>query len=120
MARIVLDANALMMPFQFPVNLDAELRRLVGDSEIFVPSSVANELRRLSKGSRVAKAALELSEKYEQVEVRMKGDEAVIEAAASLGAAVVTNDARLLVKLKERGIPRIRLRSRNHLVMEGA
>ncbi len=118
MAKIVLDANALMMPFQFRVNLDAELKRLVGDSEIFVPSSVVNELRHLSKGSRVAKAALELSKKYELVEVETKGDEAVIEVAASLRATVVTNDARLLAILKEQGIPRIRLRSRNHLVME--
>src|SRR3989442_14956193 len=30
---VLLDANALLMPFQFQVHLDAELRRVVGDVE---------------------------------------------------------------------------------------
>src|SRR2546425_10665100 len=35
---VLLDANALLMPFQFQVHLDAELRRVVGDVEVAVPT----------------------------------------------------------------------------------
>src|SRR5206468_5929763 len=41
---VLLDANALLMPFQFQVHLDAELRRVVGDVEIAVPTPVLAEL----------------------------------------------------------------------------
>ena len=34
---VLLDANALLMPFQFRINLEAELRRLLGDVDIVVP-----------------------------------------------------------------------------------
>src|SRR2546425_12463991 len=34
---VLLDANALLMPFQFQVHLDAELRRVVGDVEVAGP-----------------------------------------------------------------------------------
>src|SRR6266571_9426019 len=37
---VLLDANALLMPFQFQVHLDAELRRVVGDVEIAIPTPV--------------------------------------------------------------------------------
>ena len=38
--RVVLDANALMLPFQFSINLDVELGRLLGECDVYVPSSV--------------------------------------------------------------------------------
>ena len=36
--RVVLDANALMMPFEYKINLDLELLRLLGEYEAYVPS----------------------------------------------------------------------------------
>ena len=45
---IVLDANALLMPFQFNIHIDQELRRLFGDIPVVVPSSVLGELRMAS------------------------------------------------------------------------
>ena len=41
---VLLDSNALLMPFQFPIHLDAELRRLLGDVEVVVPEPVLAEL----------------------------------------------------------------------------
>ncbi len=117
-ARVVLDANALMMPFQFRINLDAELLRLVGECEVYVPASVVRELRRLARERRMAKAAAELAARYLTYETRRPGDAAVLEAAEALGAAVVTNDAVLLETLRRRRIPRITLRSRTHLALE--
>ena len=119
MPKVVLDANALMMPFQFGLNLSAEIERLLGVCVVYVPSSVRSELRKLSSKDRIAKAALHLSEKFAKIETKAKGDDSIVEAAIALDAAVVTSDAELLQKLKEKGIKRIRLRSRSHLVLEG-
>jgi len=119
MPKIVLDANALMMPFEFNINLDSEIKRLLGECEIVVPSGVVAELTKLSETDRAAKAGLRLAGKYRTLEVNGQGDDAVIEAAVSLRAAVVTNDDALLRRLREMGIARIRLRSRTHLVLEG-
>ena len=116
--RVVLDANALMLPFEFRVNLDAELARLLGVCEVFVPSSVIGELERLAKTNRRAKAALSLAGKYGLHNTTRRGDPAVVAAAKALGAIVVTSDAALLKVLRREGIPRVTLRSRSHLVLE--
>jgi len=113
--RVVLDANALMLPFQFRVNLDAELARLLGECETYVPSSVVGELARLAARDRTAKAALALAAKYRTHETTERGDRAVVAAAEALGAHVVTSDQGLLAVLRDRRIPRITLKSRTHL-----
>jgi len=38
--NVVLDANALMMPFQYRINIDMELQRLLGNPAVYVPTSV--------------------------------------------------------------------------------
>ncbi len=115
---VVLDANALMLPFQFRINLDAELRRLVGDCDVFVPEPVVRELERLARSNRTAKAALKLAAKYGTQPSEWSGDAAVLDVSERLRASVVTNDQALLAALRERGIPRITLRSKTHLVLE--
>lgn len=107
-----------MLPFQFRLNLDAELARLLGECDVFVPSSVIRELNRVASRDRTAKAALALAAKYAPHAANLTGDAAVIAAAKALGAYVVTSDGALLAALREQGIPRITLRSRSHLVME--
>ncbi len=113
---VVLDSNALMMPFQFKINLDTELTRLLGSYEIYVPSCVIGELKRIARNRWEAKAALELASKYRIVEVEASGDKGVIEAAKKLKAAVVTNDKELRIKLMREGI-RVIFMKQNHLVM---
>jgi rRNA-processing protein FCF1 len=112
----VLDANALLMPFQFKLNLDHELKRLFGDIPVFVPSSVLGELANtLDKNGR---AALALARNYQIVETELRGDDAVIEIALQRSAAVVTNDRELIQRLKERRVPVVRLRSERYLVAD--
>ncbi len=106
------------MPFQFRINLDMELSRLLGDCDIYVPAPIVRELERIAKRSRRAKAALALAAKYRAYETRGPGDAAVVEAAEALSAHVVTNDRELTRILRERRIPRITLRSKTHLVLE--
>ena len=112
--KVVLDTNALLLPFQIQINLDSEIRNVVGDAEIYVPSCVLGELKRLSKKRWEAKAALQLAQKYRVVNVEKLGDDGVMEAAEKLGAYVVTQDEELIGRLKRRGIPVIYLRQ-NHL-----
>ena len=113
---IVLDANALLMPFQFKMNIDRELKRLFGEVPVFVPSSVLGELANsMDKNS---KAALTLARKYQIVETELSGDDAVLEIAHQRSAAVVTNDKELIKRLRAVGIPVIRLRGERYLVAD--
>src|SRR5467141_4429498 len=75
MQAVVLDANALLLPFQFRVNLEAELRRLLGDHEIFIPSPVMDELRGLAKSVREARGGLRLAARFRVVEAPGNADD---------------------------------------------
>ncbi|MGQ9582740.1 MAG: type II toxin-antitoxin system VapC family toxin [Thermoplasmatota archaeon] len=116
---VVLDANALMMPFQFSINLDAELSRVLPGCEAVVPSTVVEELERLASGSggREARAALGLARRYRVVEAEGRGDGAVLGVALRLRAALLTNDARLRRRAQEAGLRVICMRERSHLEM---
>jgi uncharacterized protein len=116
---VLLDANALLLPFQFRLNLEAEVRRLLGDADLAVPTPVLEEIRLLATHDRDAKAAERLASKYRAVEGHGSADDALLELAVSLHAVVVTNDQPLLDRLKKEGVPRIFLRSRSHLTLEG-
>ncbi len=114
---VVLDANALLMPFQFKFNIDMEIARLLGDIPVIVPSSVVDELSGLEDAG--AKAAFALSGKYEVAETSFRGDQGVIDVAKRWSAAVVTNDRELISQLRRLRIPVLRLRSERYLVMTG-
>ena len=115
----LLDANALLMPFQFQVHLDVELRRVLGDVEVAIPSPVLAELALLADHDMDARAAQRLAKNYRVVEGHGSADDALLDLAADRHAVVVTNDQLLLDRLQAAGIPRVFLRSRNHLVAEG-
>lgn len=117
--KVVLDTNALLMPFQFKINLDSELERLLGSFEGIVPSSVLDELKR-TKPARLAKAAMALASKYRIFETEEKGDAAILSVAERLRAVVVTNDRQLGSKLKALRLPVVSLRSRARLVLSGS
>ncbi len=114
---VVLDANALLMPFELSVNIDLELRRLLGVFEVVIPGPIIGELKR--SDSKYASAALQLSSKYRIENTQAHGDQAVIELAKKTSGYVVTNDRLLRSKLLKAGIPVISLRSGSHLVLEG-
>ncbi len=114
MIKVVLDTNGLLMPFQFSLNLDDEIQRLVGDARVYVPSSVIDELKGLDE-----KASLELAKKYREIEVEKSGDEGVLEAAKKLDGMIVTNDKELKKRAVKERIPIAYLRSKTHLEMIG-
>ena len=114
---VVLDANALMMPFQFSINIDLELERLLGAFEMVVPSSVIVELERLAtrQNASEAKGALRLAAKYRTHAIEGTRDDAVLAAAVELGAVLLTNDAGLRRRARAAGLRTICLRGRSHL-----
>jgi uncharacterized protein len=116
---VLLDTNALLVPFQFRIHLEAELRRLLGDVDIAVPSPVIAELQILAERNRKARAALRLARKYRTIEAPGSADDALLDLGLTQGAAVVTLDQPLQNRLRAAGVPRISLRSRNHLAVEG-
>lgn len=119
MIKVILDTNALMMPFEININLERELDRLLGVYEILIPSSVIDELEKLSERDKAASSALILTERYNIINTSKKGDFSIIYLAKELKAIVVTNDKVLRKKLRKEGIPLIFLRGKDHLIYEG-
>ena len=116
MQKVVLDTNALLMPFEFKMNLDLELANLFGEFEAYVPGPVIGELKR--SDSKHAQVALKLAGKYIRYETSTQGDAGVLEVAKALDAMVVTNDFILRRKMRAAGVRAVFLRSRKRLVIE--
>jgi rRNA-processing protein FCF1 len=112
---ILLDTNALMMPFQFSLDLEDELVRLLGEHRAAVPSSVIRELEGLGPSNPTAKAALQFASRFPVMDVEGEGDDAVLALARAEGAAVLTNDRDLRRRLRGADLPVIFLRERSRL-----
>jgi rRNA-processing protein FCF1 len=122
---VILDTSAVLMLFEFSIDLEKELTRLIGSYSIIIPQAVLNELTVLSKNAdgkkqRMAKASLMLIKKYETAEIGegKTVDDVIVSAAEKRNAYVVTNDKELRNRLKKRFLHRIFLRGKNHLVLE--
>ncbi|MBQ6547848.1 MAG: twitching motility protein PilT [Candidatus Methanomethylophilaceae archaeon] len=116
MQTVVLDTNALLMPFEMKMNLTLSVERLLGEVEFIVPGPLIGELKHLE--NKYANAALQLARKYEIVPTEATGDNSVIELALMRNAFVLTNDKILRGRLRKLGISLIYLRSGTHLVVE--
>ena len=114
---VILDSNALIMVFQFRINLESELNRILGSYEIVVPSTIKKELKTLR--DRYAKSALSFSERYRTISANGNPDDSIIELAEKEKGVVVTNDRILKKRLREKNIPVVYLRGKNHLEIEG-
>jgi len=121
--KVLLDANALMMPAQFQIDLFDELRMLIGGFEPVVLSSVIYELEGLSqdkgRDGAAARCGLALGRECTiadcgDLESRSV-DAQIIEYAAQTGCMVVTNDRRVRDALFTRGIGVISMRKRKKL-----
>jgi len=116
MQTVVLDTNALLMPFELRINLDYAVRDLLGDVRFVVPGPLIGELKHLKH--KYANAALDLARRYTIIKTDATGDASVIELALRENAYVLTNDKLLRSKLRKHGVPLIYLRSGTHLVLE--
>lgn len=112
------------MAFEFSIDWEKELARLLDGYRLVVPTAVVKELSILAeKGTgmtkRKAAASVHLLERYERIETTsQKADDAVIEAAKKTHGVVITNDAELRKRLKQNSIPIVFLRGKKRLVLE--
>ena len=121
--KVLLDANALMMPAQFQIDIFDELRMLLGSFEPVVLSGVLQELAVLTRAKgrdgAAARLGLTLGERCtvaESGELESGSvDAQVIEYAARNACMVVTNDRRVREALFARGIGVISLRKQKKL-----
>ena len=113
---VILDTNALLMQFEFKINLKEELTKLLGAYEIQIPSSVLNELENLK--DKYSSSAFEFALKYKVIKTEKKGDESILTMAKELNAVVVTNDRILRKRLKLNGIRVIYLRQKSYLALD--
>jgi hypothetical protein len=121
--KILLDANALMMPVQFQIDIFDELRSLLGAFEPVVLSGVMRELAGLTRAKgrdgAAARHGLVLGEtctvvtgedlKSESVDAQM------IEYAVRNECMVVTNDRYIRDALLTRGVSVISMRNQKKL-----
>lgn len=121
---VILDTSGILMFFEFSVDWEKELLRLLDGYCIVVPTEVIKELELLSKQTaserkRKAAAAWKLAERYHTVETNAENaDDAVIEAAKKTHGVVVTNDTVLRKRLNHDSIPVIFLRGKKKLALE--
>ena len=121
---VVIVSSAIMMLFEFSIDLEKELTRLIGSYHIVVPSPILKELKFLSengkgKKKQIAKPALKLAQNFEVIEENSEtGDESVINLAKSYNGIVFSNDKEVRKKAKKEKLRTICLRSKNYLMLD--
>ena len=124
-ALVVLDTNALILPFERRIRIESELERLLGPWQGLVPSPCLAELERIAKeesGGRRdrAKMARQFAGRFERVEAEGRADQATIQVAKDRAAHLFTNDLEVIRAAKREKIPVIRLKGLSHLMLAEA
>ncbi len=115
---MLLDTNALFLPFRAGLELVAEVERLLPGAELVVPETALSELDRLvTRGLPQAGAVRRFATGFRTVPARGRGDTAVLHAAAELGAWVVTADRLLSERLRRAGVGVLAPRDRARLTL---
>jgi rRNA-processing protein FCF1 len=123
---VVIDTSAIISFFEYSISFEKELTRLLGLYSIVIPSTVINELTKLTekgKGKKRtnAKAALKLIENYRVVNIKGESvDDSVIDLAEKNNGIVFSNDKEIRRKSKAKGIKTIILRNKKYLALEGS
>jgi len=119
---VLLDANALMMPGQFGIDLFGQIGELVGAFEPLVLEEVQGELYGLSRGrgghAAAARLGLSLAAKCTVVPASPEGgpvDAKIARYAEAHRCMVATNDRELRNHLLSRGIDVIFIRKQKKL-----
>ncbi len=117
---VLLDTNALLLPFTAGIDLRAEVRRWDAAAVVAVPTGARGELDRLvARGVRFAVAARALAASFPELPTDRRGDAGLLELARERGAAVVTADRGLGRRLRAAGVPVLTPRDRNRLTALG-
>jgi rRNA-processing protein FCF1 len=112
---VLLDTNALLMPFQLGLDLEGEIARAVGRCRVVVPEVVLAELQAMEARLRDGRAALRFAERFEVLASEGVGDDAIMDLARRTGGIVVTGDRELIARLRAEGLRVLRPRQRKRL-----
>jgi len=127
--NVILDSNALFVPFQFKIDIFNDLERLLNRNfELILLSPVKRELKRLAESGspkmrKNAFQALKLAEKCKYVEVDASSsdltDDVIVKVARKWGFLVFTNDRQLRKRLRDISVPVIYVRQKSRLEIDG-
>ena len=120
---VILDSSSILMLFEFSIDLEGELTRLIGKFRVLIPRPIFDELIFLSKHGKGkkkynSKPALDLIKKYDISEAEGKGDDSVLNLAKVHNGVVVTNDKDLRKRAKDIHLQTIYLREKSKLVLD--
>ncbi len=120
MLKVLLDANFLILPFQENVDVVSELDRVLdGRYELYTLNRTYNEARDVEDGKyrdMVERLVTEVGVDLVSVEGEGAVDDILVGLAGEY--VVCTNDRDLRAELREKNLPHVYLRQRNHLVAE--
>ena len=121
---VVLDTNAILMPFTQGTRIEEDLAALFGTVTLHVPTSVISELKHLgaNKGEtgRAAKMALIFAQRCILEPTGLMGDDGILQVARRLRATVVTNDRLLQQECVTSGLDVVVARERGRLALRGS
>jgi len=120
---VILDTSSIMMIFEFKIDLEDQLKDLLGSYKIYIPNSVKDELIKhlkygKEKKKKLAKPSLKYIEKYEILPSEGIADDDVIILALKYKGFIVTNDREIRKKAKNKSLKTIYLRSKKRLAIE--
>lgn len=120
--KVLFDANALMIPGQFGVDIFSETENLVGSFDPVTIKGVVAELEGLCNGrgrdASAARVGLSLSRRctvIDNVKSNIPVDDKIVKTAEEMDCMVLTNDRGLKNKLLENNIDVIVLRNQKTL-----
>jgi rRNA-processing protein FCF1 len=117
---LLLDTNALLLPFRERFPLRSEIERVAPGREVAVPGPALRELERLAAdGAPHAAGALVFARRLPILAARGAGDEGVIECARRNQAWVLTADRELARRLRSFGITVLGPRGNQRLEIYG-
>ena len=124
--EVVIDTNFFMVPFQFNVDIIAELENTLPSYKLTTPSFVINELKGLKNNNKGkirqnANLALKLanSSKVEIKDISLLENETVDDALLRVSEVLATNDIELKNRAKDKGITVVYLRQKRYIAVEG-
>lgn len=120
----VVDTNILMYVYLNKIDI-FELLFSEGYVEVFIPSAVVDELKKLNENSKgknkiAANFALKLVEKCEIEPTTEKGDDAVLQTALRKKCLLVTSDRELIKRAVEKGVETAYIREKRKLEFRSA
>ncbi|MDR2544374.1 MAG: twitching motility protein PilT [Methanobrevibacter sp.] len=115
-----------MIPFQFSVDVVAELEKTLPSFNLIVPSFVINELLGLKKNKKSkirvnAELAIKIAKSPNIIikDISLNENESVDNALLRISKVLATNDKELRREARKIGIAVVYLRQKNYLAIDG-